>query len=151
MIGLVKVKQEFSDLCKEKHVDDELLFNECGRPCVLLVRLRYKNREHDFVVPLRSNISQRTPSNQYFALPPNHSTRPRCRHGIHYFKMFPITRSFIDTYFTEGNEYYSQLLGIINRNENLIVRSCQNYLLECERGNKHFITPDIDGILSILH
>lgn len=70
MIRLVKVKQEFYSLCQEHNVDEELLFNEAGRPCVLLIRMNYKNNMHDFVVPLRSNISARTPRNQYFALPP---------------------------------------------------------------------------------
>ena len=150
MIGLVKVKQDFYDLCRRNSVDEELLFNESGRPCVLLLRLSYKNQEHDFVVPLRSNISQRTPTTQYFALPPNPSTRSGCRHGIHYYKLFPINRQFVDTYYVDGDNYYSMLLGIINRNERLIVQSCQNYLSQCECGNKHFITPNIDGILSIL-
>lgn len=72
MIRLVKVKQEFYSLCQEHNVDEELLFNEAGRPCVLLIRMNYKNNVHDFVVPLRSNISARTPRNQYFALPPTH-------------------------------------------------------------------------------
>ena len=43
MIRLVKVKQEFYSLCQEHNVDEELLFNEAGRPCVLLIRMNYKN------------------------------------------------------------------------------------------------------------
>lgn len=39
MIRLVKVKQEFYSLCQEHNVDEELLFNEAGRPCVLLIRM----------------------------------------------------------------------------------------------------------------
>lgn len=57
MIRLVKVKQEFYSLCQEHNVDEELLFNEAGRPCVLLIRMNYKNNVHDFVVPLRSKNS----------------------------------------------------------------------------------------------
>lgn len=72
MIRLVKVKQEFYSLCQEHNVDEELLFNEAGRPCVLLIRMNYKNNMHDFVVPLRSNISARTPHNQYFACRQTH-------------------------------------------------------------------------------
>lgn len=116
MIRLVKVKQEFYSLCQEHNVDEELLFNEAGRPCVLLIRMNYKNNVHDFVVPLRSNISARTPRNQYFALPPNSSTRPQCRHGIHYFKLFPIKREYIDSYIV-NDEYHTRLL------ENLAVAS----------------------------
>lgn len=49
---LVKVKQSFYDLIRENHVDEEILFNECGRPCILI-------------------ISNKTPHSQYFPLPPN--------------------------------------------------------------------------------
>ena len=139
MIRLVKVKQEFYSLCQEHNVDEELLFNEAGRPCVLLIRMNYKNNVHDFVVPLRSNISARTPRNQYFALPPNSSTRPQCRHGIHYFKLFPIKREYIDSYIV-NDEYHTRLLEIINRNKRQIIAACQDYLKQCESGNKHFIT-----------
>lgn len=76
MIGLVKVKESFYNLCSQNSVDEELLFNECGRPCVLLVKLTYKGKDRDFVVPLRSNISARTPARQYLSLPPNPTTRP---------------------------------------------------------------------------
>lgn len=75
MIKLVKVKQSFYDLCNENNVADELLFNECGRPCVLIVKLKYKGQLRDFVVPLRSNISKSTPRSQYFSLPPNPSLK----------------------------------------------------------------------------
>lgn len=36
---------------------------------------------------------------------------------------------------------------IIDENEKKIIEECQKYLLECEQGNKHPMTPDIDGIL----
>ena len=42
MIRLVKVKQEFYSLCQEHNVDEELLFNEAGRPCVLLIRMNFE-------------------------------------------------------------------------------------------------------------
>ena len=54
---LVKVKQSFYELIKKNHVDEEILFNECGRPCVLIMDLEYKGLLRKFVVPLRSNIT----------------------------------------------------------------------------------------------
>ena len=150
MIGLVKVKESFYNLCSQNSVDEELLFNECGRPCVLLVKLTYKGKDRDFVVPLRSNISARTPASQYLSLPPNPTTRPNHKHGLHYYKLFPIDRIYIDSYQVSGNTYYSGLLQFINRKESEIVRACQDYLKLCEQGKKHFITPDIDGIISVL-
>lgn len=65
---LVKVKQSFYELIKKNHVDEEIVFNECGSPCVLIMDLEYKGLLRKFVVPLRSNISTKTPHNQYFPL-----------------------------------------------------------------------------------
>lgn len=87
---LVKVGEQFYQECKKHGTDKELLFNKSGRPCVLIVKLKYKGQNHKFVVPLRSNISANTPRNQYFALPPNSATKSGNRHGVHYIKLFPI-------------------------------------------------------------
>ena len=150
MIKLVKVRQEFYDLCKKHGVDKELLFNECGRPCVLLIKLKYRDAFMDFVVPMRSNISPKVPEGDYFPLPPNSKTKPRCRHGVHYIKIFPVDRQYVDSYLTEGNTSYSIILNILNNNEKDIVRSCQEYLHQCEDGDAYFMTPDIDGILKMI-
>lgn len=40
--------------------------------------------------------------------------------------------------------------NIIDKNERNIIQSCQKYLNECEEGKRHFMTPDIDGIISML-
>lgn len=53
---LVKVNNEFYKKCMENGITEELMFNEKGRPCVLIVRLKYKNKKREFIVPLRSNI-----------------------------------------------------------------------------------------------
>lgn len=71
--------------------DRELMLKH-NRPCIVVVRLRFRGKRRDFAVPLRSNIAPNVPKDQYFALPPRPTTRPNCRHGIHYIKMFPITR-----------------------------------------------------------
>lgn len=150
MIKLVKVKQTFYDFCKENSVDEELLFNEKGRPCVLVLKLKYRGLMTDFIVPLRSNISPTIPGTQYFNLPPNPNTKPKHHHGVHYIKLFPIDRKYIDTYVTSGDKYYSTILNILNRKEKDIVDACQAYLKECENGNKHSMTPNLDGILTVL-
>lgn len=150
MIKLVKVKQSFYELCKEHGVANELLFNQGGRPCVLLVRLKYKGELRDFVVPLRSNISPATPKAHYFPLPPNPKTKPKHRHGVHYVKLFPADRRYIDVYAVSESDYYQVILKILINNERVIVRACQSYLTEYENGYRHFSTPDIDGIMSIL-
>ena len=150
MIKLVKVKQEFYELSKKYGVDKELLFNECGRPCVLLLKLKYRGMFRDFVVPMRSNISPKVPDSDYFPLPPNRKTKPRFRHGVHYVKIFPIDRKYIDLYLTDGDIFYSIIVNILNNNEHSIIRSCQEYLYQCENGHAYFMTPDIDGILGMI-
>lgn len=38
---------------------------------------------------------------------------------------------------------------IIDNNEDIVIAACQNYLIQCEEGKKHFMSPDIDGILAM--
>lgn len=146
---LVKVNQSFYDLVRDEHVDGEIMFNEQGRPCVLLVNLEYKGNLRKFVVPLRSNISAKAPRGQYFPLPPNKNTRPKCHHGVHYVKLFPIENQYVDKYRVDG-KYYDVVKKILNENESVIVSACQAYLRQCETGNRHPMTPDIDGIINVL-
>lgn len=49
-----------------------------------------------------------------------------------------------------GDRYYMNILHILNTFEKDIVQSCQDYLYACENGNRHLMTPDIDGILEML-
>ena len=95
---LVKISNDFFNECRNHNVHKELMFNEDGRPSVLIVKLRYKEQYHKFVVPLRSNISPKTPKDQYFSLPPNPKTKPHHSHGIHYIKLFPIDDKYVQTY-----------------------------------------------------
>ena len=50
------------------------------------------------------------PKDQYFVLPPRPTTRPGCHHGIHYIKMFPITKAHQRRFRTEGSAYYYEML-----------------------------------------
>lgn len=145
---LVKVSNKFFNKCKTYNVHKELLYNEDGRPSVLLVKLKYKGTYHKFVVPLRSNISPKTPKNQYMPLPPNKNTKPRHSHGIHYIKLFPIEDKYVQTYII-SDEFDLMVKQIIDNNEDIIIAACQSYLIQCEEGKKHFMSPDIDGILAM--
>ena len=144
---LVKVKDEFYVRYRQEGTDAELMFNERGRPCVLMVQLHYKNGKHNFVIPLRSNISGKTPKSQYFSLPPNSETKSGNSHGNHYIKIFPIESRYIDSYEIDNDSYKMMIKRIIDKNEDKIIKACQDYLKECEKGNAHPMTPDIDGIL----
>ena len=72
---LVKVGDQFYQECKKRGTEQEMLFNKSGRPCVLIMKLKYKGNNHQFVVPLRSNIPANVPKDQYFSLPPNSTTK----------------------------------------------------------------------------
>lgn len=102
------------------------------------------------MVPIRSNISANAPKEQYFALPPNASTKPGKRHGIHYIKMFPIDKKYIQPYKISKNGYLVMVKGILDKNESKIIKACQDYLSRYEKGQGSTMTPDIDGILSWL-
>lgn len=102
---LVKVGNSFYEECKKRGTDKELLFNKSGRPCVLIVKLKYKGQNYKFVVPLRSNIASNAPKDQYFPFPPNPATKDRNRHGVHYIKLFPINSKYIQKYRIENNAY----------------------------------------------
>lgn len=124
-----------------------MLQNENGRPCVLIIKLRYKTRYHKFVVPIRSNISNSTPKNQYFSLPPNSKTKNGSSDGIHYIKMFPINDKYIDKYMINNDKSLLRIKSIIDKNESIIIKSCQDYLNEYEKGNINSFSPNIDSIL----
>lgn len=147
---LVTIGKDFFIKCKEYGTEKELLYNKQGRPCVLLVNLIYKEQKRIFVVPLRSNIAKSVPQNQYFPLPPNASTLPTRRHGIHYIKLFPMDKKYIHPYKISQSAYLIMLKNILDKNESKIVNACQNYLKEYEEGRGSLMTPDIDGILSWL-
>ena len=143
---IVSISQEFFDLCG----DDRELMTKRNRPCIVVIKLRYKGRKRDFAVPLRSNIAPNVPKSQYFALPPRPTTKPGRRHGIHYIKMFPVQKRFQRRFRTEGSRYYETLQRTINANTKKIVTDCQAYLDDYEKNGKPKYAVDIDRILKIL-
>ena len=86
-----------NSLLLKYHEDPEVL-QKSTRPYVLVIRLKYRNTNYDFAIPIRSNIPASAPKNQYFALPPRPQTRPNNRHGLHYIKMFPVTKQYLIRY-----------------------------------------------------
>ena len=75
---IVSISQDFFDLVDG---DRELMLKH-NRPCIVVVRLRFRGKRRDFAVPLRSNIAPNVPKDQYFALPtrptPFSASRTRC-------------------------------------------------------------------------
>ena len=105
----------------EKYKSDPEVLTKSGRPYVLVIRLKYKGQKYDFAVPIRSNVPAAAPREQYFALPPRPTTKPRNRHGIHYIKMFPVTKEYLIRYRTEGNVFAQLIQSIIDKNTKEIV------------------------------
>jgi hypothetical protein len=123
-MNLIKLNPTFFDLCK----DPELLHDHLGRPCVLIMHLVYKGRRMDFAAPLRSKLSQSTPRNQLFQLPPSPDTPSGKIHGIHFSKMHPITKEYIQKYAVGGKTYHAVLLKYLDAHEREIVLLAQEYL-----------------------
>lgn len=137
-------------LIEKFKLDNEVLHKK-GRPYVLVIRLKYKGNNQDFAIPLRSNISASSPKNEYFALPPRPSTKPKNRHGLHYIKMFPVKKSYLNKYRTEGNSFAILIQNIIDKNSKQIVTECQRYLNNYEKGKRSEYATDIDLLISILN
>ena len=120
-----------------------------GPPQINLDR-QYKGVNRSFAVPLRSNISSNTPKDQYFALPTRPTTRAGNHHGLHYIKMFPVTKKYLVRYRTEGNVFATTIQTVIDKNEKRIVTECQKYLDDYSKGHRLPFSTDIDLLLSIL-
>ena len=129
---------------------DREFMQKHGRPCLLVVRLRFRGRRRDFAVPFRSNIAPNVPKDQYFALPPRPTTRRHHRHGVHYIKMFPIEKRYQRRFRTAGNPYYEKVQRILDEHVEQIVRDCQAYLDRYEREGKPKYAVDLDRIIALM-
>lgn len=134
----------------EKYEKDPEVLKKAKRPYVLVIRLKYKEKNYNFAVPIRSNIPAAAPKDQYFALPPRPTTRPRNRHGLHYIKMFPVTKEYLIRYRTEGNKFATLIQNIIDKNKKTIITECQTYLDTYAQGIRPSYSTDIDFLLSLL-
>ena len=132
------------------YAEDREVLQKSGRPYVMVIRLRYRGRKWDFAVPIRSNIPASAPKEQYFPLPPRPTTRPKNRHGLHYIKMFPVSKRYLLRYRTEGNAFAELIQSIIDRNAKEIIAACQTYLDAYEKGTKPMYASDIDWLLNKL-
>ena len=134
----------------DKYKNDPEVLTKSKRPYVLVIRLKYKGKNCDFAIPIRSNIPAAAPKDQYFALPPRPTTRPKNRHGLHYIKMFPVTKQYLRRYRTEGNQFATLIQTIIDKNTKTIVDDCQAYLDAYANGHHPQFSTDIDYLLSQL-
>ena len=143
---VVKIKKS---LINRFQKDPELLVKE-DRPCVLVIKLVYKGNKRDFAVPLRSNIAPATQKGEYFALPPRSSTKKNHHHGIHYTKMFPVSKEYYERYRTEGDPASTLICAIIDKHEKEIVADCQSYLNRYEANGKPQYATDLDLLINLI-
>ena len=140
---IISVKEDFFNLLE---TPNELLQNkDKNRPYLLVIRLKFKGKNHNFAIPFRSNIHQSAPKTHYFNLPPNNTTKPGKRHGLHYAKMFPVTKN----YFNKYHVGLDQIIYINKIKENIdkIVKAAQAYLIDYQQNGKPLHSVDIDKVL----
>ena len=149
---LVKVTPKFFEVCEKcgANKNKQLLESEAGRPCVLILSLKYHGKKRKFVVPIKSNIKSSEDKKNYFPLPPNNRTKPGCRHGVFYIKLFPVSSKYINPYYYNNNTFLVGIKKIIDDNAKEIVTSCQRYLERYENGDGTTFTPDINKIIDVL-
>ena len=131
-------------------LDSEVLLNKQGRPCLLVLKLRYNGRKQDFAVPFRSNIPPAEQKDNYFDLPPRHTTRPRHRHGLHFCKIFPIRKKYIQKFYIDNNPGMQRAEKIIQKNEKQIINQAQAYLDKYSLGLRSPYATNIDLLLQYL-
>lgn len=74
-IKVVTIKQSFYELFSENHEIMRIMGQEAkNRPCLILLKMKYKGNLHTFAIPFRSNIGN-APSNTYFPLPKRAKTK----------------------------------------------------------------------------
>lgn len=130
-------------------VDSEVMTKD-HRPTVLIVRLKYRGVNHDFAVPLRSNIAPDAQKDEYFALPNRSTTKQNHHHGLHYIKMFPVSKKYYELYRIEGDVASKLYLAFIDKHEKEIIAQCQAYLERFERGVCPPYCTNIDVLIDTL-
>lgn len=134
------ISKGFFTLCS---FDKELAFNKNRRPHLIVKNIIYKEKRQNFAIPFRSNI--KAPNWQYFSLPPTSKTKTKRAHGIHYIKMFPIKKKYLEPYLNNSKRH-SAIKNIIKKNTKTIVQETQNYIDRYKEGHKHRYSTDIEQI-----
>lgn len=124
------ISPDFFKLCS---FDPEVLHKE-GRPYLIILKLNYNNSKQDFAIPFRSNIANYIPKDQYYSLPPRFSTKKNKIHGLHYIKMFPVHKKYLQKFHVDKDVYYQKIMGIIQKNKKQIIKEAQAYLDNYQNG-----------------
>ncbi|WP_199618255.1 hypothetical protein [Paenibacillus alkalitolerans] len=142
-----------SDKFFEQHgVCRELMSNENEkRPYLIIVKLKFNGKRQDFAIPFRSNLSNHIPKDQYFPLPPRHTTKKYKIHGLHYLKMFPVKKQYLIKFNISNDTYYVKIYSIISKKQAEIIEQAQAYLDAYQSGNIQNYATDINKIYLSLY
>jgi len=88
-----------NDLFVKCSKPNELLENTNRRPYVIILKLKYRNKNYDFALPFRSNITGTVPSELYYSLPPSSKTKSGNKAGLHLIKMFPVDKKYFEKFY----------------------------------------------------
>lgn len=149
-IKIVTIKDSFFKLIQS--ADSELLLTKKEmnrRPCLILVKVKYKGRKYTFALPFRSNIPRSAEKCTYFALPNRNSTKTGNHHGIHYTKAFPIDSKYLISYKMNDDFYGEFILAYIEKHLNEIIVSFRDYFIKYENGQYYKFHVDIDQLINI--
>lgn len=75
---------------------------------------------------------------------------PHHRHGLHFVKMFPITKGHTQKFHTDNNAEYKRINNILDKNTRQIVAQAQAYLTAYEQGNRSLYATNIDKLLDYI-
>ncbi|MBK1809131.1 hypothetical protein JHL18_00515 [Clostridium sp. YIM B02505] len=145
-IKICSIMQSFYD----KFDDSVELEKNEKRPCLIIIQLLYKGIKYDFAIPFRSNINGGAKRDEYFPLPPRKTTKKGKKHGLHYIKMFPISKQYIKKYYSENDENKNDITKI-EKNLKQIVNEAQKYLEDYETGIRYNFCVDIDTIINEIY
>lgn len=160
MTNIVVLQNSFFELFpKEK----EFLHNDSPkkRPYLIPIKLEYKGNKVLFAIPFRSNIQTKVSSFQYYGLPPNNRTKKGHAHGLHFLKMFPVSREYLQEFLVDVDDKHHTLIKKkISKEKKRIVDAAQRFINKYENiktnegKSKHSwfsMVPDWDYILKELH
>lgn len=140
------ISQEFFD--KFSFDGDELTHNKDEkRPYAIIIKLTFKGEKYDFALPFRSHIKAYFPEEQYFKLPPNHSTKSGEIHGLHYIKMFPIQKKYMLKYRFPNDKLNNAIQNKIAKNKKTIIEDAQKYLDSYSENGRPSYGVDIEGLI----
>lgn len=144
-IRICSIKQTFYDMFDDSI---ELEKNE-KRPCLIILKLKYKDKKYDFAIPFRSNINGKASRKEFYPLPPRKTTHKHRRHGLHYIKMFPIKKEYINSYYKNNTENQADI-NKITKNIKTIIKEAQTYLTNYANGARYNYCVNIDRMIDIL-